>query len=170
MEKKTICSGVEISKVIAGDFKKVSLIIRNQKFEHIDKNGKLNQNDLISINPNMLFEVNRSGDEETELYVNAVSILCVGREVKKYIMSAFLTKALCDVVCVHAMQGETDEDSGRTYTEEEYSYRIDNIILPSLNPLLKRMIENDISNQSILEPKKTTTAPNVLSMNQSVVL
>lgn len=170
MEKKTICEGVEITKIIAGDFKKISAVIKNKKFQHIDKNGRLGENDLISFNPNMLFEIAKSGDEETLQLVEAVSILAVGREVKKYIMSAFLTRALCDIICVHAEAGETDEESGRTYSEEEFSYRIDNVVLPILNPLLKRMILSDVQNQTILEPKKTVSAPNVFTMNQSVVL
>ena len=171
MEKKQdFMKNAKIKKVIGGEFKRLSLVIENGKFPHFDKNQKVMENDIISINPNMIFEIEQKGDEDTLQFVEAVGILAVSRQVKQYIMNAFLKNAVVDIAQIHATAGEIDEESGRKYSEEEYSYRLISITFAPLNGLVKTMILNDINNQTVLEIKKTVSAPNVFNMNQNVVL
>lgn len=160
----------EITKIIAGDYKKLSFVIKNGKFDHYDKNDKLITNDIISVNPNMLFECDVEGDEETMQFIEVVKILAVSRQVKRYIMAAFFTNAVVDIVKVEAKEGEIDNETGRVYSSNEFSYRFSKIVVKALNPIMKTMIMKDIQNQSVLEPKPTTATPNIFNMNQNVVL
>lgn len=169
-KKKDFMIDAKVKKVIGGDYKKLTLVIENGKFEHYNKMNKLIEDDLISVNPNVIFEIECNGDEETAQFVEAVGTLSVSRQVKQYIMCAFLKGALVTIDKVIAEKDDVDEATGRKYEDNEFSYRITKVTLPTLNPLVKQMILSDVQNQTILEPKKTVSAPNVFTMNQSVVL
>ena len=162
--------GKQITKVIASDFKKLSLVIKGEKIPHFDKNDKYVENDLVTINPNQLFECDIDGDSEAIQLLQVIKMLAVSREVKKYIMSAFFCDAVIDICQVYGKVGEIDEESGRVYTSDEYSYRLEKVVLKPLNPIMKQLIMSDIQNQSILEPKQKPSINALFGANSNATI
>lgn len=171
VKAKEIMKAAKVTKFIGGDYKRVSLQVENGKFQHIDKNEKLKEDNLITINPNQVFNVNVDiKDDETSQIYEMIKIMYVGRQLKQYIVSAFLTNSVLDISCLHANAGDIDPESGREYTSEEYSYRIDNVIISALNPLAKRLIIRDIENGTIFEEKPKPSISSIFGNQTNIVL
>lgn len=171
VKAKEAMKAAKVTKFIGGDYKRVSLQIEGGKFQHIDKNEKLKEDNLITINPNQVFNVDVTiNDDETAQIFEMIKIMYVGRQLKQYIVSAFLTNSVLDIYVIHANAGDKDPESGREYTSEEYSYRIDNVIINTLNPLAKRLIIRDIENGTIFEEKPKPTINSIFGNQTNIVL
>lgn len=174
MEKlEKVCNAQKVTKVIAGDYKKLSLVFgeTTEKFSHLDKNEKLVENNIISINPNQIFiaDVNCSDSQTLEI-VEVLNMLSVGRQLKPFIMNALFLNSICTFDCLHVMQGETDPETGRTYSGEEYSYRLQTIEVQPLTGLKLKLILQAIENNSVVEEKPKPTISSLFGNNNTVIL